>query len=183
MGAIALDASPVALRETITDGVAALRELEAKRREISARSIDGENSSRFFSEAIAKLLAVSREAVKFSAEPVVTMRLLAYGNYIAAKERAGQERAAGSVGFAAGQFTAEQHQHFIVLNATQRAFLDTFAVYATGEQQAFARATVAGQAATDVERMRRMALEADAGAPWGVLPPRRGSTRPLRVSI
>jgi methyl-accepting chemotaxis protein len=167
MGTITLSGYPAALREAITSGVAALQELESRRREISAQSIDAVNSSRFFTAAIARLLAVSREAVASSTDPVVTTRLLAYANYISAKEHAGQERAAGSVGFAAGQFTAEQHQRFIALNATQQVFLDTFEGYATGEQQAFARATVAGQAVTDVERMRRVAIVTSPGTPLG----------------
>lgn len=62
---------------------------------------------------IAQLLAIPREAVKSTRDPAITTTLIAYYSYLNAKERAGQERATGAVGFASGRFTPAQPRVFL----------------------------------------------------------------------
>ena len=83
------------LRQSVEKGLAALTELEAKRGDVSGLRIVGPDSFRFYTALITNLLAVPQEAVKVSDSPAVTANLLAYFNFLAAKEGTGQERANG----------------------------------------------------------------------------------------
>lgn len=139
---LTLTAYSAEMRAIIEAGLATTQQLDARRQDISAKRIAGPDSFKFFTGLIGRLLAVPREAVKTSNEPAVTANLLAYSNYLSAKERAGQERAIGATGFTGGQFTAAQHNAFLGLLADQRAFLEAFDTYATPEQRAFAQQTV-----------------------------------------
>ena len=162
-----LDAFPASVQDTINRGLSALGELDARRADISAKRLAAPDSNKYFTGVIALLLAVPREAVKSSGSPTVTTRLMAYYSYLMVKERAGQERANGAVGFAAGQFTPVQYRTYLTVLAEQQAFLAEFGTYATPDQQAFAHQTVSGPAAEEFERMRKVAVETGAGAPLG----------------
>ena len=166
LGALPLADYPDAVHRAIDAGVAAATELDATRQDISARRIGGPESNRFFTQLIARLLAIHREAVKSSGSPEVTTSLMAYYSYISAKERSGQERAAGAVGFAAGQFNAEQHRNYLSALAEQRSFFEAFDAYASDKQRAFSKQTLQGPAVDEVERARKIAVEA---APGGAL--------------
>lgn len=162
-----LDAYAPAVRDAIRVALASLDQLDATRRAVSSQRIPGDESSSFFTAAIAEMLTVPGEAIKVSGDPGVTTALLAYSNVIAAKERAGQERATGAVAFAAGRFTTEQHRRYIALDVAQQTLLAAFDTYATGAQRAFVHATVTGQSVAEVEQMRQAAIQAGAGVPLG----------------
>jgi methyl-accepting chemotaxis protein len=166
---LVLSAYPAEVRRAIEDGLDTTKALDARREDIFAKRIPAPESNQFFTATIARLLSVVRAAVKSSDDPDVTSGLLGYFSYMTAKERAGQERATGAVGFAAGQFTAAQHRTYLMVLADQRAFFDAFESYATPEQRRFGQATVAGTVVDEVERMRKAAIEAGPGAPLGTI--------------
>ncbi|MBL8701535.1 MAG: nitrate- and nitrite sensing domain-containing protein [Alphaproteobacteria bacterium] len=162
---VAVDALPISIREAIAQGVQGIAPLAARRDEILARRITAPDSNAYFTAAIGQLLAVSREAVKASSDPMVTTGLLTAYSYSSAKERAGQERAVGAVGFAAGSFDAAQHRRLVAVVADQRAFFESFESYASPAQRSAARETVGGAAVDEVERQRKLALETEPGRP------------------
>jgi methyl-accepting chemotaxis protein len=160
VNALSLSDYSAELRQTVGKGLAGLAELEAKRGDVSSLRIVGPDSFRFYTALITNLLAVPQESVKVSDSPAVTANLLAYFNFLAAKERAGQERATGSGGFAAGQFTPPQYRTLLTILAEQAAYLSSFQSYATEAQRSAAQQTLAGPVITEAERLRRIAVEA-----------------------
>jgi len=157
---LALSEFSAELRQSVEKGLSGLSELEAKRGDISGLKIVGPESFRFYTALITNLLAVPQESVKVSDSPAVTANLLAYFNFLAAKERAGQERATGSAGFASGQFTPPQYRILLTILAEQTAFLSSFQSYATEAQRNTAQQTLSGPIVTEAERLRRIAVEA-----------------------
>jgi len=155
------------LRAIIEASTSAARDIAARREDISSRRISPLVSTQFFTGMIGKLLAVPREAVKSSEDPVTTASLMAYFGYLSAKERAGLERATGAGAFAAGQFTADQYHTYLGLLADQRAFFEIFASYAKPDQKTFEKQTVAGAVVDTVERMRQLAIDAGPATPLG----------------
>jgi methyl-accepting chemotaxis protein len=153
------------LRISVENGLSGLNELEAKRGDISGLRIVGPDSFRFYTGLITNLLTVPQESVKVSSSPAVTANLLAYFNFLAAKERAGQERATGSAGFASGQFTLPQYRTLLTILAEQSAFLNAFQSYATEAQRNAAQQTLSGPVITEAERLRRIAVEPGAERP------------------
>ena len=75
----------------------AVSALDARRQDIEGQKIAAASSSTFFTETIAKLLAVTSEISEISGHGDIAMAVSAYVSFIQGKERAGQERA-----FAAG---------------------------------------------------------------------------------
>lgn len=155
------------LRQSVEKGLAGLSELEGKRADVSGLRIVGPDSFRFYTSLITNLLAVPQESVKVSDSPAVTANLLAYYNFLAAKERAGQERATGSAGFASGQFVPAQYRTLLTILAEQAAYLSSFQSYATEAQRSAAQQTLSGPVITEAERLRRIAVEAGAEKPLG----------------
>ena len=164
---LVLSAYPMEMRQAIETALEMTRTLDAHREAISSKRLAVVDSNKYFTGLIGQFLAVTREAVKSSEEPAMTAGLLSYYSYLSAKERSGQERAAGALGFAAGQFSVAQYQAYVSIVADQRAFFRAFDSYATQEQRAFAHQTVSGKTVDDVEQMRKTGLEAGAGGPLG----------------
>jgi len=162
---LALEAYPEQVRQAIQAGLRAMEDLPGRREAISALKIPAPESNQFFTATIGRLLDIARGAVKSSNDPAVTAGLLSYYSYQSAKERAGQERATGAVGFAAGQFTPAQHRQYLTVVADQRSFFEAFGTYATPEQRAAAEKIVSGTVAEEVERLRKIAIETGPGAP------------------
>jgi methyl-accepting chemotaxis protein len=155
------------LRQSVEKGMAGLSELEGKRADVTGLRIIGPDSFRFYTSVITNLLAVPQESVKFSDSPAVTANLLTYFNFLAAKERAGQERATGSAGFASGQFTPAQYRTLLTILAEQVSYLSGFQSYATEAQRTAAQQTLSGPIIAEAERLRRIAVETGAEKPLG----------------
>ena len=165
--ALSLSAYSAGIRQSVENGLSGLAELAAKRADVSGLRIVGPDSFRFYTSLITNLLAVPQESVKVSDSPAVTANLLAYFNFLAAKERAGQERATGSAGFASGQFAPAQYRTLLTILAEQAAFLSSFQSYATEAQRNAAQQTLTGPIITEAERLRRIAVEAGSEKPLG----------------
>ena len=151
------------LRAVIESGLSGLGEIAGARADITAQHLDGPATLAFFTGIIGRLLAVPREAVKSSDNATVTAGLISYYSYLSAKERAALERGNGGAAFASGQFTAAGHRAFLAILADQRAFFEAFDSYATAEQRAFARQVVSGAVIDNLERLRRIVVEAGPG--------------------
>ena len=165
--ALSLSDYSAGIRQSVENGLSGLSELAAKRADVSGLRIVGPDSFRFYTSLITNLLAVPQESVKVSDSPAVTANLLAYFNFLAAKERAGQERATGSAGFASGQFAPAQYRTLLTILAEQAAFLSSFQSYATEAQRNAAQQTLTGPIITEAERLRRIAVETGSEKPLG----------------
>lgn len=165
--ALSLSDYSAGIRQSVENGLSGLAELAAKRADVSGLRIVGPDSFRFYTSLITNLLAVPQESVKVSDSPAVTANLLAYFNFLAAKERAGQERATGSAGFASGQFAPAQYRTLLTILAEQAAFLSSFQSYATEAQRNAAQQTLTGPIITEAERLRRIAVETGSEKPLG----------------
>lgn len=80
-----------------------------------------------------------------------------------AKERLGQQRAAGAAGFRLGRFEPAAHQQFMHIDGEFRALWAQMLAKLTPAQTDLLAATVSGPAIEDVKRMRAIAIEAGYG--------------------
>jgi len=151
--------------ERIATAMEATQALDAKRADITARHLTGTESFQFYARLISQFLAISQEVIRSSPDPILTPALLAYGGFINGKERAGQERGIAAPAFATSHFNAEQYRAFVRIIAEQQVSFDGFQAYATPEQRAAVNRIVIGPAVDEVLRMRKVALETEAGKP------------------
>jgi methyl-accepting chemotaxis protein len=151
------------LATLLADAQAGLGKLDATRQQISALGLKPAESAAYYTSVIRLLLDAVGETAHMVSDREVANGLTAYATLLEAKERAGQERAAGGQGFAAGQFDAAQFQRYVAILAEQGVFFRSFEANATGAQSAALKQIVAGEAVTEVERIRAIVLAAGPG--------------------
>ncbi len=120
----------------------------------------------YYTDFIRTLLDAVSEAGIAAQDPAAIRSFLALSNFMQAKERAGQERAVGAQGFAAGRFSPELYRRFLYLRMEQDTFLQTFKSYATKAEDAVYRRIITGPSVSAVYGLRAVA---DAGGLQGDL--------------
>jgi methyl-accepting chemotaxis protein len=158
---------PDSVRKAIETGLTATEELDSRRKEISGLKIAALESNTYFSNTIDQLLKIVEESSKLSDDASVTSSLLSYYSFISAKERSGQERAAGAAGFAAGQFSDVGYRTYLATLSEYKVFFELFEIYATPAQRELFQKTVSGRVVDEVERMRSIAMGAGPGVTLG----------------
>jgi methyl-accepting chemotaxis protein len=159
-----------------------LAEIANRRSAITALSVPAPESFALYTRAIAALLESADDLIAASKDPVATRTIAAYVALMHAKERAGQERATGSQGFAAGRFDPALHQRLIALGAQQDAFLRSFRGLASGERIGSLERGPEGKPLEDVQTLRQVALRGGlAGELGGITGPQWFRTTTVRI--
>ncbi|VFR56139.1 Response regulator NasT [plant metagenome] len=133
-----------------------LDELPALRRRVLAHDLDIETSLAHYTRLINGLLGLVFDAADTALDPEVTRALVALFNLMQGKELAGQERACGVRGFAAGHFSASQHDRLAQLIDGQDRCFEAFLAHAQPPQQAAWAALAESEA--ELRQLRGMAV-------------------------
>ena len=141
------------------------------RRKVDELAIEGAPAAAFFTGAIAILLAPVPDVVQLATDPRIGSMALAYVNILEGKERSGQERANGAVGFSAKVFAPPVYKRFIELGAEQGVYFRGFGVYGGSALAADLDKVEKGPVSQDVARMRKIAVESVATGNTGDIAP------------
>jgi len=129
--------------------------LAARRQAIDALALAPPESFAFYTDLIGRLLDGAAAVGKLSSRGDVTVALQNYVIFMRGKEQAGQERATGAGGLAAGGFDQASYARFVGLAAAQGQLLGVFEkAAAPAQRRAFAQA-MSEPVNADVERMRQ----------------------------
>lgn len=139
----------------IAAALQALEGLPALRQQISQHERDQAEAMAAFNQVIRTLLNLVFEAADTASDPGISRALIALFSFMQGKELAGQERAIGSAGFAAGQFMPEQRSQMVALIAAQEQSFTTFREFA--DSAVCKSWQPLSQASRDIERLRRIA--------------------------
>ncbi|MFH8134325.1 nitrate- and nitrite sensing domain-containing protein [Pantoea osteomyelitidis] len=139
----------------IAAALQALENLPTLRQQVATQQLRHADAMAAFSQIIRTLLNLVFEAADTASEPQISRALIALFSFMQGKELAGQERATGSAGFAAGLFTPEQRARMVALIEAQEQSFATFSQFAEGA--ALQRWQGVAQAVSEVERLRRIA--------------------------
>jgi methyl-accepting chemotaxis protein len=126
-------------KNTIADAQGAIRLLDARRSEIDSMTIAVPVSFQYFTDTIAKLVAVTNETVKLSGHGETAAAVAALVSFVQGKEEAGQERALGAASLTAGKLDMAALVRLETLAATQKVHFTTFEMSASPEQREFFR--------------------------------------------
>jgi methyl-accepting chemotaxis protein len=143
-------------KESIAKAESAVTALDARRSDIDAQSISAPASSTYFTDTIAKLLAVTNEIAKVSRQSSVATAVSSYVSFIQGKEQAGQERAFAAGSVAAGRFDVPVYAKVLGLATSQQAYFSTFEAAADPVQREFYNRTLSGPVVDTVVRMREI---------------------------
>jgi methyl-accepting chemotaxis protein len=143
-------------KESIAKAESAVTALDPRRSDIDAQSISAPASSTYFTDTIAKLLAVTNEIAKVSRQSSVAMAVSSYVSFIQGKEQAGQERAFAAGSVAAGRFDVPVYAKVLGLSASQQVYFGAFEAAADPAQREFYNRTMSGPVVDTVVRMREI---------------------------
>lgn len=139
----------------IAAALQALEELPTLRAQLAQRQLTHAQAMSAFNQIIRTLLNVVFEAADTASHPDISRALIALFSFMQGKELAGQERATGSAGFAAGQFSDEQRRRMVALIDAQEQSFATFSQFA--DSDALLHWQPLAQASREIERLRRIA--------------------------
>jgi len=138
----------------VEKSLAKLDKLNSVRTKVDNFSIPMKDALKYYTDLNAILLNTIIEVSKISQSPEVTKELVAYSNFLLAKERRGIERAVGTVAIAKGSFGPGMQIKFNNLLSAQNSFLDNFKQFATKDAYSFYTKTLQGPDVDEVKRIR-----------------------------
>ena len=147
------------LKASVAAARTSLEPLGAKRNAIDSLSLTVPEVAGYYTQTIAKLLAIVEQMAVMGSDVQVSHAITAYTQILHGKERAGQERATASGGFGAKKFEPGLHRRFIQLAAEQNTYFATFAIYATPDQKEMLAKILADPISKEVDRMRQVAMD------------------------
>lgn len=137
-----------------------LDELRTVREEVRGLRLDPESVVEGYSQLIHGLLAVVFEAADSAVDPDISRLLVAMFHLMQGKEFAGRERAIGAGAFARGDFGERLTERLRHLIDNQERCFEIFTSFADDRSLATWQRIGAGEASTELERLRRMACAA-----------------------
>lgn len=139
----------------VLQGLDALPEL---RRSVIEQHLTAAQATQAFTQLIGSLLAVVFEAADASADPDLTRLLVAMFNFMQGKELAGQERAWGARGFAAGHFELVDQQGLQLLVEGQERCFELFADFTAAEALALWQQLLADKSHEELLKLRQVVI-------------------------
>jgi len=136
----------------------ALGQLEAIRHRIEAQTIEAQEAVGWFCDTIHQLITVVCEAADTVVEPSIAGLLVALVQVMTGKEYCGQERAAGSTGFAQRRFDHALSRRMMHLVEAQDRCFDVFVAHGPGDSLALWRQLRAHLRELEIEQLRQMAV-------------------------
>jgi len=151
---------PKSFEERMNKAIDKIQHLEAIRNKIDTFTISGEKAIAFFSQNNALFLSMVNASVKLNRVPEVIKDVAAFNAFLQAKERAGIERAVGANTIALDKFAPNMRTHFMNLISSQKSYLETFHGYSADEENNYFREVMVGKDIDEVNRIRKILLEA-----------------------
>lgn len=143
------------------EGLAQLRE------RVRGQTISLLEATQSFTRPIGGLLSVVFEAADTAVDPDITVSLVALFNFMQGKELAGQERATGVAGFAAGEFDAGQLERLSYLCEAQQRCFESFREYASADLLSAWATLCSDDLVSEIGRLRQVAARSSGGMKIG----------------
>jgi methyl-accepting chemotaxis protein len=163
-----LSGSEEKFKRTIERAVAQMERIGEIRRRVDALGIEGPEAIGYYTTMNKKFLDAIVVASTMPSTPEISRQIIAYLNFLQAKERAGIERAVGTNITALNYFTPGARSKFSDLVAAQKSFMSNFENYADKPSLDFYEKTMDHPAVHEVERMRKTIMEANEIGGFGV---------------
>ena len=154
--------------QTLDTALQDISKIQQIRSEVDALTIEGPKAIAYYTNMNAKFLNTIVKISNKSSSPEITKQMIAYLNFLMAKERAGIERAVGTNITSTDYFKADFRQKFSNLISAQESFMTNFNDYASSEAKSFYAKTLDNDAVREVDRMRKIILDAKGIGGFGV---------------
>jgi len=150
------------LSSDIQKALANTQKLTNIRKKVTSMHIKTKDAIAYYTNMNNDFLMLIVKISTIPSTPEISKRIIAYLSFLMAKERAGIERAVGTNILAKDYFFGNSREKFSNLISFQNSFLTTFMNYATPEDKKYYQESLSNsQAASEVERMRKIILSAN----------------------
>ncbi len=143
-------------------------ELTSLRLNVTTLSIPIKKAISTYTKLNATILNFIANSSDAAADAKLSTQVLAYFNFLMAKERAGIERALGSQTLQRDRFEGGVREKLTGLINEQDAYIQTFLTLASKEDIAFYKQTMQNSAVAEVDRIRKVMLGANEVGGFGV---------------
>jgi len=147
------------LKKTINKVLNDFTKLNSIRKKIDAQSISGPKAIGYYTNTNNDLLNIVIKVSTMPSTPEISKQVLAYLNFLLAKERAGIERAVGANITTLDYFTPGARKKFSDLISAQNSYMQVFAYYADKNALEYYNKTLDAQPVREVEKMRKIILD------------------------
>ena len=144
--------------------------LKSVRSQVLALQMSTDEIITYYTDMNTKLLNIVVKISNFSSSPEVTKQIIAYYNFLMAKERAGLERAIGTNIVSTDFFHDGSRERFSQLISAQTSFMYSFNEYSSKDAQQFYKKRLENESVREVQKMRDVILQANAIGGFGVNP-------------
>jgi len=159
---------PTYIQDNIKKSMDMLSNTISLRGKIDSLSISAKSAIGTYTSMNAQFLDTISAIAKLPKDAKVSSSLNAFYNFLMSKERAGIERAVMSNVFASDKFENGSRSKFASLVTEQNTFIKSFLATADEKTKEFYKNTVTGKDIDEVNRMRKIAFEADTIGGFGV---------------
>jgi methyl-accepting chemotaxis protein len=136
-----------------------LSEISTIRKEVDSLSISMEEALTYYTKLNYKLLSASGVISHLSTNAEISEHIIAYYNFVQAKERADIERAMLKGVFTVDKFSKGEFYKFVSLIYEQKTYLNNYTVFATTEQTKAFEILLQDEAFVVVNKLREVALD------------------------
>ena len=165
---IDLGAIDARFADIVQSGVAELAKLPAVRQRITSLDATVPEAVSYFTSLNTQFLSAVDLLPGMSSDIGIRQAAASYAALVQSKERAGIERAVGSVAFAADRFTAQNYPRFLELGSIQNTYNAVFFGVATESNTNAYNALMQTPAFVEVERMRAVGVERGVNGGFGI---------------
>jgi methyl-accepting chemotaxis protein len=136
------------------DALKDMKKIDDIRSKVDKLAIKGPDAIAYYTNMNAKFLNVIVKISNFSSSPEATKQIIAYSNFLLAKERTGIERAVGTNITSLDYFKPGFRSKFNSLIAAQNSYLNSFKEYASKDAKEFYDKILDDKSVKEVNRMR-----------------------------
>jgi methyl-accepting chemotaxis protein len=156
------------IQNSIATAKELLKNLNNIRTKVDAQSIKTKDAISYYTKMNNSFLNTISASISIVQNPKETKNIIAYYNFLMAKERAGIERAVLANTFARNKFLPGMKEKFTKLVTEQNSFIKSFLAVANEDFKRFYFKAMEDSAITEVNRMRKIAKDATTIGGFGV---------------
>jgi PAS domain S-box-containing protein len=135
--------------------------LSDMRRKIDNETISAQEAISYYSSMNKGLLSIVSEISKMSTLPLITQNIMAYKNFLKAKEIAGIQRAVGVNILSINSFNNDKRIRFIKLLSAEKLYIEQFLEYASNSSIDYFKNIYRGSSIVQLQQNREMILNLD----------------------
>lgn len=158
------------LARSLNTALNRLDEINSLRQNVDGLDVGAADAIEQFTDIIARITELIPQIAEASPDEEVLRDMLAYYNFIEAKEHTGIERAVLNNTFVNDEFQPGMYERFLNLLASQQVYLSNFELFAHPQYQQFFNEAFTDPAVQEVEQMQQTAIELQQEGNFGIDP-------------